>query len=58
VDGTRYERELFFGGLIKPGNSSSHRFGQFFPYSVTDVYGAPTGSALWRTFAAVSAASA
>jgi len=39
VYGTRYERELFFGGLLKPGNSATNRFGQFFPYSVTDVYG-------------------
>jgi uncharacterized protein YdaL len=39
VYATRYERELMFGGLIRSGGSSSNVFGQFFPYSVTDVYG-------------------
>ena len=36
---TRYERELFFGGLLNPAGSATHVYGQFFPYSVTDVYG-------------------
>jgi uncharacterized protein YdaL len=36
--GTRYERELFFGGLLT-GQASDKVFGQFFPYSVSDVYG-------------------
>jgi uncharacterized protein YdaL len=36
---TRYERELFFGGTLNPSSNASHVFGQFFPYSVNDVYG-------------------
>jgi uncharacterized protein YdaL len=36
---TRYEREQFFGGLLNSAGSPTHVFGQFFPYSVTDVYG-------------------
>lgn len=38
----RYEQELFFGGQITPGATidPSHVFGQFFPYTVTDAYGA------------------
>jgi uncharacterized protein YdaL len=39
VYATRYEREQFFGGLLNPAGSPVHVFGQFFPYSVTDVYG-------------------
>jgi uncharacterized protein YdaL len=39
VYATRYEREQFFGGLLNPSGSPTHVFGQFFPYSVTDVYG-------------------
>jgi uncharacterized protein YdaL len=37
--GTRYERELFFGGTLNPSSNASHVFGQFFPYTVNDVYG-------------------
>jgi uncharacterized protein YdaL len=36
---TRYERELFFGGLLSGPGTSANVFGQFFPYSVTDIYG-------------------
>jgi uncharacterized protein YdaL len=37
---TRYEQELFFGGLLTGGAINySHVFGQFFPYEVHDVYG-------------------
>jgi uncharacterized protein YdaL len=36
---TRYERELYFGGLLSGATDPSHVFGQFFPYSVNDVYG-------------------
>jgi uncharacterized protein YdaL len=37
----RYERSLYFGGQLS-GNpiDASHMIGQFFPYVVTDVYGA------------------
>ena len=36
---TRYERELYFGGLLTGATDPTHVFGQFFPYSVHDVYG-------------------
>jgi uncharacterized protein YdaL len=36
---TRYERELFFGGVFTGATDPSHVFGQFFPYVVNDVYG-------------------
>ncbi|MDQ1288987.1 MAG: hypothetical protein QG622_2553, partial [Actinomycetota bacterium] len=39
VYGTRYERDLFFGGLLNPSGNATRVFGQFFPYAVTDVYG-------------------
>jgi uncharacterized protein YdaL len=40
VFSTRYERSLYFGGLLKGGTVDHSRvFGQFFPYAVTDVYG-------------------
>ena len=39
VYATRYERELLFGGSIWSGGSSANVFGQFFPYSVNDIYG-------------------
>jgi uncharacterized protein YdaL len=39
VYATRYERELFFGGLLNPSGDPSRVFGQFFPYSVNDIYG-------------------
>jgi uncharacterized protein YdaL len=39
VYGTRYERELFFGGLLTGVSNPAHVFGQFFPYAVRDVYG-------------------
>jgi uncharacterized protein YdaL len=39
VYGTRYERELFFGGVLTGVSDPSHVFGQFFPYAVRDVYG-------------------
>lgn len=39
VYATRYERELFFGGLLTGLTDATHVFGQFFPYSVHDVYG-------------------
>jgi uncharacterized protein YdaL len=36
----RYERALFFGGLLSVGSVDATRFvGQFFPYVVRDVYG-------------------
>ena len=41
VYATRYEREMFVGGQLSGnGLNYDHAFGQFFPYSVTDVYGA------------------
>jgi uncharacterized protein YdaL len=39
VYATRYERELFFGGLLTGAGDPSRVFGQFFPYAVNDVYG-------------------
>jgi uncharacterized protein YdaL len=36
---TRYERELFFGGLLTGTPDPGRVFGQFFPYAVHDVYG-------------------
>ncbi len=38
VYGTRYERALYFGGALR-GTPNGKYFGQFFPYTVTDVYG-------------------
>jgi uncharacterized protein YdaL len=37
----RYERDVLFGGLLTPGAAVNytHVFGQFFPYTVQDVYG-------------------
>lgn len=37
--GIRYERDLFFGDLLEGPGTSADTFGQFFPYSVTDIYG-------------------
>ena len=40
VFSTRYERGLYFGGVLKGGTvDHSQMFGQFFPYDVKDVYG-------------------
>lgn len=39
VYATRYERELFFGGLLTGTPDPTRVFGQFFPYAVSDVYG-------------------
>ena len=39
VYSTRYERELFFGGLLSGATDPSRVFGQFFPYTVHDIYG-------------------
>ncbi|MGY1727085.1 DUF2334 domain-containing protein [Geodermatophilus sp. SYSU D01062] len=37
---TRYERTLYFGGLLTTGQPDYSRIhGQFFPYPVTDIYG-------------------
>ncbi|MDO4887349.1 MAG: polysaccharide deacetylase family protein [Actinomycetaceae bacterium] len=36
---TRYERSLFFSGSLMPSMAGKGYFGQFFPYSVTDLYG-------------------
>ncbi len=36
---TRYERTLNFGGQLLPGADPSRFFGQFFPYSTTDIWG-------------------
>ncbi len=39
----RYERALYFGGALtggSPNYSASHVIGQYFPYVVTDLYGA------------------
>ena len=36
----RYERALYFNRLLRPGAVDSGKFmGQFFPYTVNDVYG-------------------
>ncbi len=41
VFNTRWERDVFFGGQLTGGTpDTSHVFGQFFPYSVQDIYGA------------------
>jgi uncharacterized protein YdaL len=40
VYGTRYERELFYGGQLSGRTADNgHIFGQFFPYVVHDLYG-------------------
>jgi uncharacterized protein YdaL len=39
VFSTRYERELLFGGLLSGTPDTAHVFGQFFPYTVRDIYG-------------------
>jgi uncharacterized protein YdaL len=39
VYATRDERELFFGGLLTGTGDPTRVFGQFFPYTVNDVYG-------------------
>ncbi|MBE6483833.1 MAG: DUF2334 domain-containing protein [Actinomycetaceae bacterium] len=40
VYSTRYERELFFPGqLNKAISGAAGHFGQFFPYTVSDIYG-------------------
>ena len=40
IIGTAYHRGLYFGGdLGTVPSSPNHRLGQFFPYTVTDVYG-------------------
>lgn len=36
---TRYERAIYFSGALKGTPDPYRWFGQFFPYSVTDVYG-------------------
>lgn len=36
---TRYERELLFSGQLTGKPTNAHVFGQFFPYTVHDVYG-------------------
>jgi uncharacterized protein YdaL len=36
----RYERSLYFGGVIAGGPANYNQYiGQFFPYKVTDIYG-------------------
>jgi uncharacterized protein YdaL len=37
---TRYERVQYYGGILTGTPSTTRVFGQFFPYAVTDVYGA------------------
>lgn len=39
VYSTRYERALYFDGLLSGAPSGGRLFGQFFPYTVRDVYG-------------------
>lgn len=39
IYGTRYERELLFGGTLRAGADPTHSIGQYFPYRVHDVYG-------------------
>ena len=39
IDHIRYEREIFPYGLLGGTLNYSEMFGQFFPYTVTDVYG-------------------
>lgn len=39
VYSTRYERALYFSGALSGTPGTTRWFGQFFPYSVTDIYG-------------------